>query len=128
MTTEKLYPELEDNDLLDSKLSKHRATEICMKVDELKKDLTHYHKLRKKWKNAFNVIRGVSIAVGISAGAAVVATASIASAGIAIPALIPAVIAGVGVAEGVISGGIGFGLMKKKIHKFSNKCDTMSCM
>ena len=68
----------------------------------------------------------MSIAVGITAGAAVVATASIASAGIAIPALVPAVIAAIGVAEGVISGGIGFGLIKKKIHKFSNKCDVIS--
>ena len=40
MTTEKLYPELEDDGLLDSKISKYRATEIRMKVDELKKDLT----------------------------------------------------------------------------------------
>ena len=48
------------------------------------------------------------------------------AAGIAIPALVPAVIAGIGVAEGVISGGIGFGLIKKKIHKFSNKCDVIS--
>ena len=48
------------------------------------------------------------------------------AAGIAIPALVPAVIAGVGVTEGIISGGIGFGLIKKKIHKFSNKCDVIS--
>ena len=122
----KIDPEITVNDLVESKLSKSRATEILMKVDQLKKDLTHYKKLRKKWKNAFNVIRGVSIAVGITAGAAVVATASIVSAGIAIPALVPAVIAGIGVAEGVISGGIGFGLMKKKIHKFSEKCDTIT--
>jgi hypothetical protein len=124
MATEKLYPDLHDD--LDSKLSKSRASEIRMKVNELKKDLAHYKKLKRKWKHAFNVVRGVSISVGITAGAAVVVTASIASSGIAIPALVPAVIAGVGVAEGVISGGIGFGLMKKKIHKFSNKCDTIS--
>ena len=38
----------------------------------------------------------------------------------------PAVIAGIGAAEGAISGGIGFGLIKKKIHKFSVKCDMIS--
>ena len=122
----KIDPEITVNDLVESKLSKSRATEILMNINHLKKDLAHYKKLHDKRKKAFNVVRGISIAVGISAGAAVVATASIASAGIAIPALIPAVIAGVGIAEGIISGGIGFGLMKRRIHKFNEKRDTMS--
>jgi hypothetical protein len=129
---ESIYPKIDVspsvtvNDLVESKLSKSRATEIRMKVDELKKDLAHYHKLHKKWKHAHAILRGVSVAVGVAAGTTIVVTASLASSGIAIPALVPAVIAGVGVAEGVVSGGIGFGLMKKKIRKFNEKCNTIS--
>ena len=127
---ESIYPKLDHestvNDLLESKLSKSRASEIIMKIDQLKKDLALYRKLRKKWKNAFNVIRGISIAVGVTTGAAVVVTAGVASAGIFIPALVHAIVAGIGLTEGVISGGVGFGLIKKKIHKFSNKCDVIS--
>lgn len=130
MEKETLYPQIITHEkleeLTDNKLSKSRAEEIKSKVNELKKDLARYKKLRHKWKLASKVMHGIGVGVGVLTGAAAVTVAIVTTEGIAIPVAVPITLATIGAVETAISESVAIGLIKKKKHKFAEKINLVS--
>ena len=128
--SESLYPKIisaaELDELTEGKLSKARATEIINKQKEMEKELKHYKKLCRKWKNAGNALRIIGISGGCVITAAGGITAGIASAGVAVPIVVPTVLASVGVIETAITQSVAFGYIRKKKHRFSEKYDLVN--
>ena len=114
------------DDVLQNSLSKDRGLSIKEKVNELKRVLERYKKLRNRWKSARNMLTGIGIGIGFSCGGAALVTGSLISSGIAIPILVPTVVGGIAVLENAISGSICLTLIKKKIHKFNHKASVVS--
>ena len=125
MATEKLYPDIHE-DLVESKLSKARATEIVNKQRELEGYLKHYKKLRHKWKKAGNTLRIVGITAGCLLATGSGIAGGIGTAGVAVPVIIPAVLAVVGAMEATITESVIFTYIKKKKHRFAEKYDLVN--
>jgi hypothetical protein len=127
---EELYPKIvtanELEELTDGKLSKARAEEIKLKVNELKKDLARYKKVRRKWKLASKILHGVGVAIGVAIGGAAAGLAIAATEGVLIPAGIPIGLAVGGAIETAITESIAVAVIKKKKHKFDEKINLVS--
>ena len=114
------------DELSEGKLSKSRADEIKNKVAELKKTLAHYKKIKRHWKRAHRVLHGVGVGLGVAIGGGAAALAVVASEGFAIPLAVPIGLGVAGAVETAVSEGIAIGLIKKKVHKFSEKLKIVS--
>ena len=142
MAANRLYPELDErerdkripesvtesrlDELTEGKLSKSRASEIINKRKEFEKELKHYKKVRRKYKTASNVLRGLGIGLGGALALTGAVTGGLFTAGIAIPVLVPTILAGVGAFEATLSGTIAFTYIKRRIHRFSEKYDLVN--
>jgi hypothetical protein len=136
--TEKLYPEL-PNDIvpsappsgepadtvrlvpladvtskLERNLSMARSREIELKMNELKKDLTRYQKVGKRWKKAATALKIISIVI---LGATTVVSIACGVTAALSPVFI-SIMAAIAAGESVLSGALILGLMKKKKKKY----------
>lgn len=124
-----IYPviktEDEVKDMINKNLNTHRAKKIIDKIKSLENQLEHYQKVYKRWNKCGEIIRITNLALtGIVSGT--LATLSILmTTGIAIPVVVTAVLGGYVVIQTSTLEGMNIGIIKKKKHKFLNKCNVI---
>ena len=98
-------------------LSKARIKEIDLWQKMIKKDLTHYQKILKRWKKFENGLKATSIIILAGTG---IATA-ITGIGVLLSPLFRTIITTVGVGETVLSQTLVVGLCGKQKEKYNKK-------
>src|SRR3981189_2482343 len=122
MSAEKLYPQIPYEDISDKvnkNLSDARIKEIQGKRNEMEKNLKHYKKILKKWKQIGNVLKIGSIVIVGGIGV----TSIVLGFGVLAAPLILGILAAIGASEGIISEAVVLGVVKKKVSKFKKKIE-----
>ena len=113
----------EVKDLINQNLNRQRAQKIIDKINILEKQLEHYQKVSKRWKQVSKFIRVSNLVLtGIVSGT--VATLGIlTTAGIAFPVVVTAILGGYTVIQSSVLEGMNVGIIKRKKQRFSDKCN-----
>jgi flagellar motor component MotA len=124
-----IYPpvtsDLELKMIINNNLNSERARKIIDKIKHLQNQYDHYKKVQKRWKVCSKIVRVLNLTIAGSIAAAVGVLAIITTQGIAVPPLLIAILGGYSAIETSVMEGMNIGIIKKKKHKFSGKCQII---
>lgn len=126
---EQIYPIIKNDsevqDIINKKLNTQRAQKIIDHINALQKQYDHYHKIDKRWHKFGKAIRLINLTLSGSIAGAVAVLGILLTQGITIPLVVMGVLGGYSTIETTILEGLNIGLIKKKKHKFSEKCNII---